>query len=179
MYLQGDRSLTLYVIIIIPDPVLSLSRLVLPEVKVEQGASRGLTRVTEELEKPELSVGADGKKYALCGVCNKSVRASGWRRHARAHRGERRYSCHACGLAFADSGNLARHARALHAQLRPHACSTCRKAFSRRAHLREHERSHSERREFVCHECGAASKSGAALRMHARRHAAPALGCAQ
>ncbi|KAJ8723606.1 hypothetical protein PYW07_007586 [Mythimna separata] len=133
----------------------------------------------EMIEKPEFTISEDGKRYAKCGVCQKSVSVGGWSRHRRAHAGERRHSCHACGLAFNDSGNLARHARAVHAQQRPHACPTCHKTFSRKSHLEDHVKSHSESRTFVCDVCGKGSKSSAALRMHARTHWALRFACVQ
>ncbi|CAH0400674.1 unnamed protein product [Chilo suppressalis] len=126
---------------------------------------------------PTVLVAEDGRRYSKCGICGKSVPANSWKRHARGHRGEKRYSCDACGLGFGDSGNLARHARAVHAGQRPHECPVCRKAFSRRGHLQDHVRSHSESRDFVCDVCGKASKSSAALRMHRVTHDACRFRC--
>lgn len=125
----------------------------------------------EDVEKPSVVLlGDDGKRYASCQICNKNVNVGVWKRHARHHRGEKRYSCHTCGLAFSDSGNLARHTRAVHRKQRPHACDTCQKTFSRKGHLEDHLKSHSTSREFVCDVCGKASKSSAALRMHRKTH---------
>ncbi|KAJ8714291.1 hypothetical protein PYW08_007911 [Mythimna loreyi] len=149
---------------------------VLPEEENSQEDDK--TKI-EIIEKPEFTISENGKRYAKCGVCQKSVSVGGWARHARAHRGERRHSCHACGLAFNDSGNLARHARAVHSQQRPHECPTCPKTFSRKSHLEDHVKSHSESRTFVCDICGKGSKSGAALRMHLRTHGARRLPCVQ
>ncbi|RVE49780.1 hypothetical protein evm_005510 [Chilo suppressalis] len=128
---------------------------------------------------PTVLVAEDGRRYSKCGICGKSVPANSWKRHARGHRGEKRYSCDACGLGFGDSGNLARHARAVHAGQRPHECPVCRKAFSRRGHLQDHVRSHSESRDFVCDVCGKASKSSAALRMHRVTHDACRFRCVE
>ncbi|KAI5634579.1 zinc-finger double domain-containing protein [Phthorimaea operculella] len=119
---------------------------------------------------PTVTVTENGKKYVECEFCKKSITIASWRRHIRLHQGEKRYSCHTCGLSFSDSGNLARHARALHTMQRPHACPVCPKTFSRNSHLQDHIKSHSEHREFVCDLCGKASKSSAALRMHRRTH---------
>lgn len=148
------------------------------DIKIESAESTEETRLGETLsderakdtEKPKVIVNENGKRYVTCDTCKKNVATASWRRHERAHRGERRYSCAACGLAFADGGNLARHARARHARLRPHACPHCRRAFARRSHLRDHLDSHRDARDYVCDVCGKASKSSAALRMHARTH---------
>ncbi|XP_072929544.1 uncharacterized protein [Epargyreus clarus] len=146
------------------------------EIKIESAESAEEHRLGEtaggakSTEKPSAIVDENGKRYVWCETCKKNVGAASWRRHERAHRGERRYSCAACGLAFADGGNLARHARARHARARPHACPRCRRAFARRAHLRDHLAAHRDARDHVCDLCGKASKSAAALRMHRRTH---------
>ncbi|CAH2044890.1 unnamed protein product, partial [Iphiclides podalirius] len=137
---------------------------------VEDEASLEIKQEVEWVKKPLTVTGEDGKRYAHCGLCNKKVSTGSWRRHARSHLGEKRYSCHACGLAFSDNGNLARHVRALHANHRPFSCHLCDKAFSRSGHLQDHVKSHSERRDYVCDTCGKASKSSAALRMHRKSH---------
>ncbi|XP_013170476.1 PREDICTED: zinc finger protein 184-like [Papilio xuthus] len=120
--------------------------------------------------KPLTITNENGKKYAHCNICGKNISIGSWKRHMRAHIGEKRYSCHTCGLAFNDSGNLARHSKAIHAKHRPFSCTVCDKTFSRNAHLRDHMKSHSESRDFVCDICGKASKSSAALRMHRKIH---------
>lgn len=138
------------------------------DTELEEPANKLLK---EDVEKPSVVLlGDDGKRYASCQICNKNVNVGVWKRHARHHRGEKRYSCHTCGLAFSDSGNLARHTRAVHRKQRPHACDTCQKTFSRKGHLEDHLKSHSASREFVCDVCGKASKSSAALRMHRKTH---------
>ncbi|CAB3249573.1 unnamed protein product [Arctia plantaginis] len=149
----------------------------LVEIEIERGVVDGAEATKTAKPSGTATVASDGRKTVWCEKCNKSVSVVSWRRHLRLHNGEKRYSCHTCGRAFADGGNLARHARTLHARQRPFSCSICQKAFSRRAHLEDHEKSHSERREFVCDVCGKASKSSAALRMHARTHAPRALRC--
>ncbi|XP_045537935.1 zinc finger protein 540-like [Papilio machaon] len=124
----------------------------------------------KEINKPITITNDEGKKYAHCHICDKNISFGSWKRHMRAHIGEKRYSCHTCGLAFNDSGNLARHSKAIHAKHRPFSCPVCDKTFSRNAHLRDHMKSHSESRDFVCDICGKASKSSAALRMHRKIH---------
>ncbi|CAG5004644.1 unnamed protein product [Parnassius apollo] len=126
--------------------------------------------ITETINKSLTIVNEDGKKYAHCGICEKNVSVGSWKRHVRSHVGEKRYSCHTCGLSFNDSGNLARHRRALHAKHRPFSCHICNKAFTRSSHLQDHVKSHSQSRDYVCDICGKASKSGAALRMHKKIH---------
>lgn len=126
--------------------------------------------IQSDQKKPQKILTKDGKKYAACHICQKNVAVASWRRHLQSHMTVKRYSCHVCGLGFNDSGNLARHRRALHADYRPHTCNICNKSFSRNGHLKEHINTHSENREYVCDVCGKASKSGAALRMHRQVH---------
>ncbi|XP_068619294.1 zinc finger protein 570-like isoform X4 [Battus philenor] len=121
-------------------------------------------------EKPLTIIDEDGKKYAQCGVCNRNVSFASYKRHMRGHLGEKRYSCHTCGAAFNESGNLVRHTRALHGNQRPFSCHVCDKSFTRSAHLQDHVKSHSSSRNYVCDVCGKASKSSAALRMHRKIH---------
>lgn len=141
------------------------------DIKVEKSEeNKSAINLVDNIDKPKIHIAENGKKYASCEICTRNVAVNSWRRHARLHRGEKRYSCHTCGLAFNDSGNLTRHTRALHAGNRPHSCSLCRKTFSRNSHLQDHVKSHSDNREFVCDLCGKASKSSTALRMHKKTH---------
>lgn len=117
-----------------------------------------------------MTVDLDGKKFGVCGQCDKTVALSSWKRHVRSHQDVKRYSCPTCGLGFNDCGNLTRHAKSVHFNRRPYDCSDCHKSFSRKSHLQDHVKSHSQSRDFVCDVCGKASKSGAALRMHRRTH---------
>ncbi|CAH4034154.1 unnamed protein product [Pieris brassicae] len=129
-----------------------------------------LEKHTEEKGLLHVNICKNGKSYGTCETCDKKISASCLSRHARSHDEDKTYRCDVCGLGFKESGNLARHERAIHKKLKPFACFVCSNNFSRKSHLEDHIKSHSGNRYCVCDLCGKASKSSNALRMHRRTH---------
>ena len=59
----------------------------------------------------------------------------------------------------------------LHAtKSRPHTCSDCWAAFTKRCHLTEHMRTHTSEKPYICTGCGAAFAQCSALTRHLRTH---------
>lgn len=74
-----------------------------------------------------------------------------------------------CTKTFAKhrSYNLKTHLRS-HSQLKPFACSSCPRAFSRKHDLERHARVHSGDRPYICEVCGRGFPRSDALRRHWR-----------
>ena len=83
-----------------------------------------------------------GDKLFSCHACGKAFAQSGaLTTHLRVHSGDKPYSCHACGKAFATSGKLTVHLR-VHSSDQPYSCDTCGKAFAHSSSLTRHVRTH-------------------------------------
>ena len=85
-------------------------------------------------------------------------------------RGESKaFKCHLCRKAFSRRANLRNHERA-HWNGKQHACPHCGKLFSHRAHLVIHERTHTGEKPFLCPVCPKHFAQKVHLQNHARTH---------
>ncbi|GLV41433.1 Meiotic central spindle [Carabus blaptoides fortunei] len=78
------------------------------------------------------------KQMHQCENCGKFFPS---RVHTRIHTGTKPYSCHHCGLSFAQSSNLKVHIR-LHTGDRPYTCTLCNKGYNRKRDLQAHLKKH-------------------------------------
>ncbi|XP_021572032.1 zinc finger protein 124-like [Carlito syrichta] len=105
-----------------------------------------------------------------CTVCGKIKDfPNSFRRHQRAHTGEKPHECKKCGKAFSFSCSLNRRKR-IHTGEKSCECRQCEKAFSRSNDLRDHERTHTGEKPYECKECGKAFSWFSSLQNHERTH---------
>ncbi|XP_066461156.1 zinc finger protein 615-like isoform X3 [Eleutherodactylus coqui] len=91
------------------------------------------------------------------------------RKHQRADRKEKPYSCSECGKCFAVKSLLVIHQRT-HTGEKPFVCSECGKCFAVKSHLVRHQRSHTGEKPFVCSECGKCFAVKSDIVKHQRIH---------
>lgn len=89
--------------------------------------------------------------------------------HHYKHRGERSYTCDACGKSFRHPSGLKRH-QPIHSGERPYICDVCAKSFSNQSALKTHERMHSGEHVYTCDVCGKSFSHPSGLRRHQRIH---------
>lgn len=64
------------------------------------------------------------------------------------------FKCDKCGNTYVSQGNLDRHIRHTHNQLRPYVCTICGLGFSRSHSYIIHQAVHIEERNYECDICG-------------------------
>lgn len=118
------------------------------------------------------SASEDGKVLTYkCNFCPyKTQRKEHLVRHkADRHGNSRPFLCDLCGMAFKRIDALAAH-KVTHVEKSqrrlPYKCTTCKKAFKSRAHLKEHLAVHTSLRSHLCHICGASFKTRAVQKKH-------------
>ena len=59
-----------------------------------------------------------------------------------------------CEMSFAQKGQLKRHVKVIHQQIRPFECDQCKKTFTKKNHLKGHVKAvHQKIRPFECVQC--------------------------
>nr|XP_008248012.2 zinc finger protein 350 [Oryctolagus cuniculus]XP_051692566.1 zinc finger protein 350 [Oryctolagus cuniculus] len=89
-------------------------------------------------------------------------------KHGSAHT-KKPHICSDCGKAFTKKSGLAGH-QVTHTGEKPHGCGLCGKAFSRKYMLTEHQRIHTGERPYECTECGKAFLKKSRLSLHQKTH---------
>eukprot|EP00180_Rhodochaete_pulchella_P000080 Plantae.Rhodophyta-Rhodochaete_pulchella.ctg10512.p1 GENE.Plantae.Rhodophyta-Rhodochaete_pulchella.ctg10512~~Plantae.Rhodophyta-Rhodochaete_pulchella.ctg10512.p1 ORF type:complete len:407 (+),score=17.27 Plantae.Rhodophyta-Rhodochaete_pulchella.ctg10512:204-1424(+) len=79
------------------------------------------------------------------------------------------FSCPICKKAFVRRGNVTRHLRSVHGEVRRFQCEICRYCFKHRYHLEAHMENVHFGRKFNCQECGVGFSSNSNLARHLRR----------
>ncbi|XP_054716979.1 zinc finger protein 85-like [Uloborus diversus] len=64
-----------------------------------------------------------------------------------------KYVCLICGVSFCNSANVSRHMKSIHLNFKQHKCSKCGREYSRRDHLKIHEKTHLRGRKIKCNIC--------------------------
>ncbi|KAL3862065.1 hypothetical protein ACJMK2_008060 [Sinanodonta woodiana] len=100
---------------------------------------------------------------ARCGVCNKFIVTSSFKRHISSHNG---FPCRICGKEFYLNSRLKEHVL-IHTGERPHSCSVCDRKFLKKSSLKQHMQYHTGNKNVQCEFCG---KRSCALRVHIRNH---------
>ncbi|XP_071065704.1 zinc finger protein 350-like isoform X1 [Dasypus novemcinctus] len=85
------------------------------------------------------------------------------------HKIEKPHVCSECGKAFTKKSWLTDH-HIIHTGEKPHRCSLCGKAFSRKFMLTEHQRTHTGEKPYECTECGKAFPKKSRLNIHQKTH---------
>lgn len=86
-------------------------------------------------------VHAPDSPWFTCSHCGKGfTRKDGLETHLLTHTGERRHTCHTCGMRFARLGDMNRHQSIVHDRQYPHYCPHCGKGLSSVGNLRQHLR---------------------------------------
>ncbi|KAK1329850.1 hypothetical protein QTO34_010033 [Cnephaeus nilssonii] len=134
-----------------------------------------------------------GEKPHGCNICGKAFsRKSRLTEHQKTHIGERRYECtewtkpsprnHGYSLirkltpernpTFAMNVEKAssRSLGSVHTGEKPHGCSLCDKAFSRKSRLIEHQRTHTGEKPYECTECDKTFRWKSQLNSHQKTH---------
>lgn len=79
--------------------------------------------------------------WFTCPQCEKGfTRKDALETHLLTHTGERRHTCHTCGMRFARLGDMNRHHSIVHDRQYPHYCPHCGKGLSSVGNLRKHLR---------------------------------------
>ena len=95
-------------------------------------------------------VGADGKKWYSCTVCDeKHEDRMELMQHMRQHNAERPFHCRECGKAFKQAAHLKVHVRQ-HTGEKPFECTICGKGFRQKAIVDQHMRTHTQLRPYAC-----------------------------
>ena len=95
-------------------------------------------------------IGADGKKWYSCTVCNeKHEDRMELMQHMRQHNAERPFHCRECGKAFKQAAHLKVHVRQ-HTGEKPFECNICGKGFRQKAIVDQHMRTHTQLRPYAC-----------------------------
>ncbi|XP_037675350.1 zinc finger protein 350 isoform X2 [Choloepus didactylus] len=90
-------------------------------------------------------------------------------KHQKTHKIEKPHVCSECGKAFTKKSWLTDH-QIIHTGEKPHRCSLCGKAFSRKFMLTEHQRTHTGEKPYECTECGKAFLKKSRLNIHQKTH---------
>ncbi|XP_075393642.1 uncharacterized protein LOC142432371 isoform X1 [Tenrec ecaudatus] len=83
--------------------------------------------------------------------------------------GEKPHECSKCGKAFSRKAQLIRHQRIEKGE-KIHECSDCGKTFMRKIQLTEHQRFHTGEKPHGCNECGKTFSRKSQLIVHRRNH---------
>jgi len=112
---------------------------------------------------------ADGKHECECDKCGLMLRNRiQLSRHMRVKHNDGKHICVVCSKVYPSDVALTRHLRYTHFGEKNHVCSTCGKSFSKKSHLKFHERIHSEMKMFVCTFCGQGFNYKVSLQTHTR-----------
>nr|XP_054593027.1 zinc finger protein 135 isoform X1 [Nothobranchius furzeri] len=103
-----------------------------------------------------------------CKICGKCFSRNWFLTiHMRTHTGEKPYPCEACGKCFTVSSTLTKHRRT-HTGEKPYSCGTCGKCFTLSGNLSTHMRAHTGERPYPCQTCGKCFSQKATLSKHMR-----------
>ncbi|KAL3836168.1 hypothetical protein ACJMK2_021610 [Sinanodonta woodiana] len=102
---------------------------------------------------------------ARCGVCNKFIATSSFKRHISSHNG---FPCRICGKVFYLNARLKEH-MLIHTG-EPHSCSVCERKFLKKSSLKQHMKYHTGNKNVQCEFCGKRFYRLCALRVHIRNH---------
>ncbi|KAL3831945.1 hypothetical protein ACJMK2_023633 [Sinanodonta woodiana] len=104
---------------------------------------------------------------ARCGVCNKFIVTSSFKRHISSHNS---FPCRICGKEFYLNSRLKEH-MLMHTGRRPHSCSVCDRKFLKKSSLKQNMNYyHTGHKNVQCEFCGKRFYRLCALRVHIRNH---------
>lgn len=113
-----------------------------------------------------------GDKRFQCDICGMKFTESSARRvHLFTHTGETPYKCEVCGRGFTQAGNLSKHVKTLHSNVKPFKCQECDKEFAVKQELNRHfSRVHSSDKPYQCKHCGKKYAINSDLTQHMHTH---------
>jgi len=105
-----------------------------------------------------------------CSVCKETFRDSSYfKKHVRAHSGNRPHVCNVCGKSYLQNSHLKVHI-SLHTNEKPFQCSICQKSFRLAKSFKEHVNMHNNIKKYKCSLCPYSSCFRKTFQAHVKNH---------